>query len=95
MLTLGFVCSSFLTLLGNRLGYLIFLVLEEGLLISQTSLLDPLLLPSSRFYKVLFSLSFALKYFLISSLISSVTHWLLEACLVFMFLYFSDIYLCD
>ena len=85
----------FLPLLGNRLGYLIFFCFLRKACISQTSLLDLLLVNLIDFIKFYFHchLPWSIFWFL------WFYHWLigfLEACcIVSMFLFFSDFYFYD
>ena len=81
-LALGFVCSFSNSFRWNLRLFEIFLVSWGSCVSSQTSLLKLLLLHYICFRVSFFPLSFVLRYFLISSLISWLTHW-----------YFSNIFI--
>ena len=75
LLTLGFICSFFRIPLNDRLGGLrFFLFFEVGLFATNFPLRTAFAV-SHRFWKLVFLFSFVLRYFLISSLISSLTCW--------------------
>ena len=93
LLTLGFVCSSFSNSLGDRLGWDFSYLRKSGIAMN---FLELLLLHTIDFCKVVFLLLFVTRYFLISSLISSLTYWVFSSILfsLHVFVLFFPVFLC-